>query len=315
MKQSNRLTEGALFAGIYLVFLIITFFVPVVGFISFFLLPVPYIIYGVRHGLRPSILLFLVTIFLSGLFTSFASIPITVFAGLGGIAIGISIHQNKSPYEAWAGGAAGFAVGFVFIYGVSQWLFQVNWMDEFQSMLETSMDQTKTIIEQFGGAVSMEQLNLLEEQFQQMLYLFPTGIALFGIFFAFVAQWIGFKVLNRIDSNTRLLFPKFKTFTLPTALLWYYFLAMIGMWIFTEQGSLVHQAAVNIYTLTGLLIALQGLSFIFYFAEYKSWSKAVPVIAIFGIFLFPFLFLYPIRILGIIDIGFNLRERLQSDEK
>lgn len=315
MKQSKTLTEGALFAGIYLVLLLITFFIPLIGFLSFFLLSVPYIIYGARHGLRPSVVLFLATVLFSVLFATIVSVPVTVFAGLGGIATGVFIYHKRSPYEAWAGGAVSFTLGIVIVYVALEWLFQINWYGELQHMLETSVDQTKIMVEQFGGEVSEEQMNLLELQIQQVLYLFPTGIALFGIVFAFISQWIGYKVLKRLGGDSTDHFPPFKRFTLPSALLWYYLIAMVGMWMFNEQGSMFHQAVANVYTLTGLLIALQGISFIFYWIDYKKWPKAIPVVVISGIILFPFLFLYPVRILGIIDIGFHLRDRLESGGK
>jgi uncharacterized protein YybS (DUF2232 family) len=56
---------------------------------------------------------------------------------------------------------------------------------------------------------------------------------------------------------------------------------------------------------------LQGLSFVAYFTHIKKFPKAFLIIAVILTFLLPFV-LYIVRILGIIDLGFNLRKRLEE---
>ncbi|WP_083800962.1 DUF2232 domain-containing protein [Bacillus sp. m3-13] len=60
-----------------------------------------------------------------------------------------------------------------------------------------------------------------------------------------------------------------------------------------------------------LLMTVQGFSFIFYFCYIKKISKAIPITLVILSFLITPL-VYIIRMIGIIDIGFQLRDRIQG---
>ncbi|KAB8136838.1 DUF2232 domain-containing protein [Gracilibacillus oryzae] len=67
---------------------------------------------------------------------------------------------------------------------------------------------------------------------------------------------------------------------------------------------------VNVSHLAGILLILQGLSFIFHYSYVKTKSKAVPIVSILIVVFFPIMGLYLARILGIIDLGFELKKRI-----
>src|SRR5690606_27766801 len=105
MKKSTILKEGALFSGFYIILFLITVFVPGIGTVTMFLLPIPVVLYSFRYGLKPSLIMFFVILILTALFATVLSLPITILAGLGGIVIGLCLHYKKSVYETWALGA------------------------------------------------------------------------------------------------------------------------------------------------------------------------------------------------------------------
>jgi uncharacterized protein YybS (DUF2232 family) len=67
------------------------------------------------------------------------------------------------------------------------------------------------------------------------------------------------------------------------------------------------------YILQFILI-LQGYTFIFYFCDQKGISKAISITIAIVAFLVP-IFLYIIGILGIIDLGFDLRKGYNKKER
>ncbi len=286
---------------------------PVVGTITMFLLPIPIILYTFKQGFKSSLVMFIVITLLSILLATVFSLPVTILAGLGGITIGLCLHYKKSVYETWAAGSVAFAVGFVIVFLISQLLFEVNFIDEMNVMVEQISTQTLNMLEQFGE-VPEETVQLFEQQMNQITYLIPVMIGIAGIVYSFLAIWIGFKVLNRIYKKSYS-FPPFRKFRLPISVVWYYFLSVVIMWIEPEQGTLLNQAASNVSMLVGLLLVLHGLSFIAHYVHVKNKSKGLFVTAIVLIVLLPTLFIYPIRILGIIDLGFNLRDRLSEEKK
>ncbi|SET15426.1 Uncharacterized conserved protein YybS, DUF2232 family [Salinibacillus kushneri] len=313
MKKSNVRTEGALFSGIYIILLLITFYIPGISYLTIFLTPVPFILYTYKHGLKPGLMMLFVTLVISILFATVFSLPLTVFAALGGISIGACLHYRKTTYETWAIGSVAYALGFVIVFILAQWLFDFNLMDELNHVIDSSMNTSEEMMEELGYTEDI--MGEVEDQINQVFYLMPTVVAFIGIFYAFLTLWISFKMINKVYSqNEKLSFPAFREFRLPIAVIWYYLIALILSWVFPEHGDLINQAAVNVFTLIGFLFVLQGLSFIFYYVHVKNMTKALAIIAIIAAVIMP-IFLYLIRILGIIDLGFNLRDRLNPNKK
>jgi uncharacterized protein YybS (DUF2232 family) len=310
MNRSKKITEGALFVALYLLFLMITFYVPIADLVTVFVLPVPVIIYAMRYDWKASILMVLVAIAVSSMFATVFSIPITIMMALGGVLIGNAIRKKLSPYETWARGTIGFVIGIVVTILFAQWLFNINFVQELEATIEQSIKMTEGMMAQLGMNTNTEDLQQIYEQMRQITDLLPVGLVMTAIVLAFISQWLGYKVLNRMDKQ-KLHFPPFRSFRLPQATIWFYFLSIIVMWFQLDPNHILYLGALNVSNLAALLITIQGFSFVFFYTKAKGLSKAIPVITIVFAFLFPFIGLYLVRILGIIDVGFSLRDRIQ----
>lgn len=314
MNQSSKLTEGALLSAIFIILLLIAVFVPIITTFAMFILPVPFIIFAARYEVKSAILMGITAMVLSMLLATFASLPIAVMMALGGILIGNAIRKNISPYETWARGTLGFVAGLLFAFIFMQLLFQINLLEELEQMMNQSMEMTESMMGGFGLQDQTEDTRaMMQEMIGVMIDLFPVFIAGAAVALALVSQWIGYKVINRIEKKDHR-FPPFRNLRFPVSLIWIYFGAFILSIIVTDPDSSLYIAVQNLFVLIGLLLAVQGLSFIFYYANHKDMSKALPVISIILTVLFPMFFLYLVRIIGIIDLGFGLRDRL-ADKK
>jgi len=309
MKGSSIIREGLIYASIYLALLLVSLFIPAIGLITMFLLPIPFLIFSRRNGWKTSLVLISIVLFITTLAVHIVTLPFTIVAGFGGIALGIALHQEKSPYEAWAQGTVGYVVGLLLTYLISLWLFKINWIEEIRKTIDHSIANSVELLESVSGDVSQEQLEALESQFRNIPSMLPSIMGIMAISFAFITLWIGFKILNK-QFREQHYFPPVKTLSFPRAIIWYYFIALLVTFIEFENGSIWGDAAQNVYVLTGALFTLQGFSFMFAYADIKGLSKKVPIIGVVISLLFSFLLLYPVRILGIIDLGFSLRERL-----
>ncbi|WP_099158996.1 YybS family protein [Virgibacillus ndiopensis] len=315
MNGSKKLTDGLLLTAIYIVLLLVAFYVPLIELVATFLLPIPFIIFAFRYDWKPTLLMLVASIVLSSLFATVFSLPLTILMGVGGIMIGSAMHKGSSAYETWARGTVGFVIGLVFIFLVTQLVFDINIVNEIDSMIDDSMQTSQDIMEQFGLAEQADDQLLMIEQYVSMLKdLLPVGIALIAIIMAFISQWFSYKVINRLD-NKKLHFPPFRNLTFPVSLVWIYFFALIVSYFELDQNGTLFLAVNNVLVLTGLLMTIQGFSFIFFFAHQKNKSKALPIGSVILTLLFPLLLLYLVRILGIIDIGFRLRDRIDKDKK
>lgn len=312
MNQSRKITEGALMLAVFMILLIIMMIVPVIGIIGMFFLPVPFILYASKHGWKPSLVMFLVALILTTLLATFLSLPLAFLMGLGGITIGSAIYKGLSPYETLARGTLAFIAGLLFVFIFSQVLLSVNLVEEFEMIVTDSMEMSSEMMEQFGAAEQVEEMEeFLQLQIDYLIDLLPVALALTAIIFALLFQWIGYKFINRLDKK-ELRFPPFRNLRLPSSVLWVYFLALVVSFFNLDTSSIYFTAVQNVFVLTGLLMAIQGFSFIFFYAHHKKMSKAFPIMSIVLTILFPTILLYFVRILGIIDIGFKLRDRLKK---
>ncbi|KGX89246.1 YybS family protein [Pontibacillus marinus] len=311
MKGSSFIREGLIYASIYLALLLISLFIPAIGLITMFLLPIPFLIFSRRNGWKASLVLISVVLFITALAVHIVTLPFTIVAGFGGIALGSALHQDKSPYEAWAQGTVGYVVGLLLTYLISLWLFNINWIEEIRKTIDQSIANSVELIESVSGDVSQEQLKALESQFGNIPSMLPSIMGILAISFAFITLWIGFKILNK-QFREHHYFPPVKKLSFPRVIIWYYFIALLVTFIEFENGSIWGDAAQNVYVLTGALFTIQGFSFMFAYADIKGLSKKMPIIGVVISLLFSFLLLYPVRILGIIDLGFSLRERLAN---
>ncbi len=315
MNQSKKITDGALLTAVYIVLLLMAVFVPFIITFGIFVLPVPFVIYAARHGWKPTILMLLTTTLLTMVFATVVSLPVTLLAGIGGIFIGTALNKNLGAYEVWARGSVGFIFGMILVLLIVQFVADINIYQEMDVIIQDSIAMTRSITEQIGlNANSEAQLKLIEEQMYTFKDLLPSSIAIASIFLAFLSQWVSFKVINRIE-NKKLQFPPFKNFNLPIAVIWIYFLAFILSFIDLGTDSGLYLVVLNVVALTMILISIQGYSFVFFYADFKKMHKAIPITLVVFTLLIPQLFMFLIRIIGIIDLGFSLKARLVSSNE
>src|SRR5690625_3795116 len=130
MNNSKQITDGALLAAIFIILLLIGIFTPFIFILILFVLPIPFVIYTARHGWKPALLMFAVTLLFSFIIIPIASIPLTILTGIGGIMIGTAIYQDRSAYETWARGTIGFVVGILFVFLFTQFVLNVSRSEE-----------------------------------------------------------------------------------------------------------------------------------------------------------------------------------------
>lgn len=315
MFHSRKITEGALLVALYIIILLMSIFVPFVFIFGLILLPIPFVFYTYRHGLQASLGMLAVSLLISLIIVPPLTVPITILVSAGGIMIGLAIHREVSAYETWARGTVGFIVGFLFIFLFTHFLLNINWAQEIDLIVEESLQISQQFTEQIGlGEQTEEQMQFLQEQLRMVKNLIPVTISIAAIIIAFMTQWLSYQVINRMDQQT-LKFPPFRQLNLPTPLIWIYFFAIIVMLFEANIDSTLYISSYNVFLIAGFFMALQGFSFIFFYAHHKWKSNVLPITSVVLSLLFPFFILYFIRIIGIIDIGFSLKERVSSTKK
>ncbi|WP_078414502.1 YybS family protein [Priestia abyssalis] len=307
MKNTRYLTEGAVLLALFAVMLLVSLYIPLIGGLFSLLLGVPFLIFTARHGWKNSILFFAGSLVLTGLFGAILLLPVTFAFGLGGAVIGELYKREKSRYSILLGGTVIFSVNLVLMFVITNVFANINMLNELQVAFEESMSSTEEMLRSLGQAPSEQQMQLLKESFQTLQYLLPSFLVILGFILAFVTQWSAAPILRKLGYAIEK-FPPLRSFKLPKSVLWYYLLVLVLSFLEIEKGSFFYISVLNIATILQLLMVVQGYAFLFYYFHKKSVGKLVPIIIVIITLALPF-FLQFIRILGIIDLGFDLRNQ------
>ncbi|MFC3886316.1 YybS family protein [Bacillus songklensis] len=310
MKNTRYLTEGAVLLALFAVMLFVSLYIPLIGAIFSLLLAVPFLIFTARHGWKKAFLFLIGSLFLTGLFGTIMLLPITFAFGSSGIVMGQLYTQQKNRYIVLLGGTVVFSVNLVLLFVITSVFANINMLNELQIAFEKSLKTSQEMLDSLGQSPNEQALKQFEAALKTIPYLLPSVLAMSGFVLAFITKWIATPILRKLGYRIEK-FPPLREFKLPKSILWYYLLVMIVSFVRMEQGSFLYIAVLNLATILQLLIVAQGYSLVFYYFHNKSFGKWLSILVVIITLSQPFLLQF-IRILGIIDLGFDLRNQRKS---
>ncbi|MGA3854588.1 YybS family protein [Bacillus pumilus] len=311
MKQTKALVEGAIMISIFSVMTLFYLYVPLLSIIFFLAAPIPIILYTIRHGLKKGIAagaIGIVISFLIGSINGLMTAPILIAVGLG---MGV-FYSRRQPGNAIITGALIYLFSFLISFVVSVQLFQVDIMGIAKESIEQMIPMLESALKQSGASEQdiAKQLKQFREMQDAALSALPVALLMLVTLTAFVNHWFVKPLIKRFVKDMPAL-KKFKDMRLPKSMVWYYLLTLLLMLIQTEKGSFLSLVQTSAFQILFILVLIQGFSFIFYYCHEKSISKAVPIFAIVLGVLYPPVAVI-VRIIGIADIGFDLREKVKN---
>ncbi|PRR90081.1 DUF2232 domain-containing protein [Bacillus sp. NMCN6] len=311
VKQTKALVEGAIMISIFSVMTLFYLYVPLLSIIFFLAAPIPIILYTIRHGLRKGIAagaIGIVISFLIGSINGLLSAPMLIAAGLG---MGV-FYSRRQPGNAIITGALIYLFSFLISFVVSVQLFQVDILGVAKESIDQIMPMVESTLKQSGASEQdiAKQLKQFREMQDAALNSLPVALLIFVTLMSFVNHWFVRPLIKRFVPDMPAL-KKFKDMRLPKSMVWYYLLTLLLMLIQTEKGSFLWLVQTSAFRILFILVLIQGFSFIFYYCHEKSISKAVPIFAIVLSVLYPPLSVI-VRMIGIADIGFDLREKVKN---
>lgn len=309
MNNVHKLTEGAVLLAVFVVLLLISLYVPVLGTVSIFFLALPFIMFAAKNNRMSSFVFLTGGVLLSLIIGSIAAIPLALSFGLTGTVIGDFIREQKGRTASFIAGTLVFLASLLVQYAAAVALFNVNFIKEGIGLIEESIDMSRGMLEGMGQNVDDAVMDQLTAGVKMIETLTPSLFVMAAVISVFFIQLVSFPIAKRFGIKVEGWKP-FREMSLPKSILWYYLITIVASFVFNpSEGSYWFLALVNIAFILQLFMIIQGISFIFFFSHLKGFPKALPVIATVFTFLIPFL-LYIVRILGIIDLGFDLRQRL-----
>ncbi|WLR50845.1 YybS family protein [Bacillus tianshenii] len=308
MKQTRIITEGALLLALTMVLAFLAVYIPIAGMLFLYLLALPLTIYTYRYGVKPGALFLVGSAIVSFIIGSiYFLLPVLTFT-LCGLVIGELTRRKRTAIEVLIGGTLSFLFMLLLNYIFIVTVLDFDFMKETTKWFDEAVQQSEGML-QFSDEELANQTKLFEEMVRFLPKIVPSVLVFTAVISTFIVQLLAKKILKRLGFEATS-FPPFSEWLFPKVLLWYYLIVSLIFYIGVSEG-MWELAVLNLFIVLEVIMTVQGLSFIFFFTKWKGLSKAVPIVVTIFAFIVPFL-LYLIRILGIIDLGFDLRQRLQE---
>jgi uncharacterized protein YybS (DUF2232 family) len=212
MKTFNvrAMVEGAVLAAVTVI-MGIFYRVPVLELLTFFW-PVPIIIVGYRHGFRVSIISAVVAaLIISLLVNPFVGLILLLVYALPGAVIGMMLHRKLSSYAAiFVGGlltgltaVLEFAIMIHIMFNKNVFAVLMNFgaeIDNYYNSLYNIMAEASKVYKGLGIDENTIQqvLNLYKVAISNIKIILPAGLALVGIFVAFINFKVARIILSRL---------------------------------------------------------------------------------------------------------------------
>ncbi|AAU20298.1 conserved hypothetical protein [Bacillus cereus E33L] len=309
MKNTKFITEGAALLAIYAMLLLISMYVPILGAVVTFALPLPFILLTIRYKLSSAFIIFTAALFITVIVSQPMNLVKTTMFGLIGIVLGYMYKKQKKPVEILMAGTLAYLIGIMLIYVASIKFFNIDLMKQMQNMFNESMTQSEKIVTAAGMPISKEQKELFVQMNDILQTVFPSILVMVSVCLSWITVIISGSALRKLKHDV-IPWPKFKDIQLPKSIVWYYVIfILLSTFIKVEPTSYLHMVFSNLYVIFALLLVLQGLTFIAFLAHSKGFTKGVPIISFIACMFIPMLFPL-VTILGIIDLGISLRSKI-----
>ncbi|UHA75388.1 DUF2232 domain-containing protein [Paenibacillus sp. 481] len=229
-----------------------------------------------------------------------------------GIVLGQMFKRKRPAWNSFLAVTITFLIQSLLLLAFASVVLNFN----LTTYITEAAEQFSKSLEQSGvagvmqGGFSSEQIALYAKIVGSMLPFWLIGISLYmgTITYAFSRLLLA---VQGIDVNK---LKPVREWRLPKSLIWYYLFAVIlRLATPVSTDSFLTLILFNLEPLLDLAFAVQGISLLFFIAHEKKWKKAIPVvIVVVGILLLSPLMISVLRIVGMIDLLFPLRQAISK---
>lgn len=315
MRRTRAIAEGAMAIALFAVLLLVVVYLPLINIIALFFLPLPFVVYVIRNDIKAGIALFFAAAIVSFVLAGAMGPLAVLLTGLGGVVTGWLYRQRRPAFGVLLGGSLAYTASTIGVLILSMIFLHINLIDQYVHFLNVSIDNAAKM----GASLDAGQgdkLADLKKQVGQARYLAPFLFVFTGVAFALITQLIAAPLLKRIGLARYVeLWVPFREWRFPKTVLWFYLVVLIiGLFQSFTPGSAWFSFYINVLMILQMIMLLQGITFIFFYFHMKKIYQGVGIFVVVGsILISPVLPVSVlIRILGILDIGFDLRTRLQA---
>lgn len=217
-------------------------------------------------------------------------------------------YKKKRPATATLmAGTVTILAEFLLLLLLGTTVFQFDLTDYVNNVLQMTNDigaSNPLLSDMVWTTEQVRQLSVLTVQ------MIPMTLILSSFMMAVITHSVTRPILNSIGYAVPKMRPA-REWRLPRSIIWYYLIGIvIQMFSYNAQTGFMAMIAGNLLPLLRICFMIQAIGFLFFLAYEKKWSKAVPLLLAVPIILYP-----PLRIIGIVDLAFPLRELVTKSKR
>lgn len=160
----------------------------------------------------------------------------------------------------------------------------------------------------------MSDLSFTSEEVRKISYMTVQMIPMTLIVSSFMIAVITHSIVRPILNSMQYAVPKMKPareWRLPRAFIWYYLIGVLLQLLFSNSDSnYMLMISANLLPLLSIGFSIQAIGFFFFLAHVRKWNKMMAILLTIPVILLP-----PLRIIGIIDLAFPLRELVTKSKR
>lgn len=233
-----------------------------------------------------------------------AYLLLSLFFLLPSIVMGLQYKRRVPAFRVIAAGAAAVLIEFLLLLLFTTIFFNFD----LTSMIEDTLNLTMSSMDGVSGQTLAGSLGWSADTIQQLSQLtvrsLPFTLTVCALIMAAVAHGIARPTLASMGQVVPKLAP-LRTWKLPRSLIWYYLAALLLRIILGDGSGYIGTILLNIIPMLGFCFMIQTAGFFFFLAYHRKWNPVIPII-----FIVIMLFFQPLRIIGILDILFPLRDKI-----
>lgn len=152
-----------------------------------------------------------------------------------------------------------------------------------------------------------EQMQMVSDATMQMI---PFAMIVSSFMMAVITHSLARPIIESSAFHVPKLKPA-REWMLPRSLIWYYLIGVI-IEVFARRADspFLTMIAANLVPLLHICFMIQAIGFFYYLGHTKKWHPIVPLLIAIPILLFP-----PMRIIGILDLAFPLRQFMTKSKR
>ncbi|SKC88320.1 YybS family protein [Maledivibacter halophilus] len=304
-KKTSSMVGSALITAIAVIFTLAGTYIPFLGILLIFL-PAPFIIIGVKNGMRYSVISLIVASIMIGIFTGpLKAVLFIVTAGLSSIVIVYMVEKKYSFNLIFLFGSIASVISIIISLALMPKFIGIGFVE----LMEKTIDQTRQIYNNFFemAGTDFEQKEEILSMLDVYLIIIPFLIIVSSAFTTYVNYVASGAVLRRMGLTIEK--PrKFSYFKLPTNFVMGAFVIVILTYI-TNKFDIINSDALNfnIGLLFEVVFIMLGLAVVSFFIEKKGIKDTFRRIILVFILLTRF-FNVLLFLVGVIDAIFNIRK-------